>query len=69
MKKPEHSPMADDLIEGVPALAKYLKWGRGKTYHAVYSGQIRHGRMGSSYVFSRAVVDADLAKLVAGTPT
>ena len=58
--------LADDIITGVPAISRHLGWGRSKTYHAIYEKRIPVGRMGSSYVASKAALAKHFEKITGG---
>jgi hypothetical protein len=60
------SPLADDRLVGVAAIAKFRNEPRRRTQYLIDTGRLPHGREGRVIVASKRVLLAHWAKLTGG---
>ena len=63
---PKSSPLADDRLVGVAAIAAYIGELRRRTQYLIDTRQLPHGREGKRIVASKRVLLAHWAKLTGG---
>jgi hypothetical protein len=61
--KTEPSPLADDLLRGIPAIAAYLGDSEQKVYYAAERGLLPLGKLGANWIGSKKALTAYFEKL------
>jgi hypothetical protein len=62
----EDTSLADDLLRGVPAIARFLGDTERRTYYALENGQLPAGKLGSLWVASKTKLRERIEQIVSG---
>jgi hypothetical protein len=63
LKRPKRSPLAEDMLVGVRAIAAYLDRSTGSAHRLLTAGEIPGGQLGGRWCASKSALDRRLADL------
>ena len=66
LDSPTPEDVAEDLLDGVPAIAAFTGWSDRRCYYLLQKGLLPSGKIGNRYIGSKRVYREFLTKIASG---